>query len=283
MEILFLGTAAATSYPLAFCNCEYCKLARNRGGKSIRKRASILIDDTILIDLGSDVLTAMQMYGKNITKVKTLLQTHPHSDHFDAGHFVTRMTDYICTNTNNLNIIASHKCLNFMDIMIKNNEDVDIFNKKWQDDLKITLYPINYSECITIDDYKITAIESLHDVRQGSVLYLIEKDNKKMLYATDTTLLSDNAYKVLENKKLDLLILDQTYGNVENCGGHLNEKQFIETLSKMQSLNIITKTTKIYATHISHEGNPPHEEMQKRCKALGYNVAYDGLIIKTKD
>ena len=52
MKITMLGTAAI-GYPLTFCNCENCKQARIHKGKSIRKRASILINDdlTKIIDL----------------------------------------------------------------------------------------------------------------------------------------------------------------------------------------------------------------------------------------
>ena len=58
MKIKVLGTAAATSMPLAFCNCEVCKKARINGGKDIRKRTSIVINDEMLIDLGPDSINA---------------------------------------------------------------------------------------------------------------------------------------------------------------------------------------------------------------------------------
>ena len=83
MRITFLGTAAATSFPLTFCRCKNCEDARKYKGKSIRKRSSLLIDDKILIDMGPDFITSLNLCGKNITKIKYLLQTHPHSDHFD--------------------------------------------------------------------------------------------------------------------------------------------------------------------------------------------------------
>ena len=75
MKITFLGTAAATSFPLTFCQCKNCKAARKHKGKSIRKRCSLLIDDKILIDLCPDFLTALNMYGKDISNIKYLLQT----------------------------------------------------------------------------------------------------------------------------------------------------------------------------------------------------------------
>lgn len=84
MKVTMLGTAAI-GYPFAFCNCENCKLARLHKGKSIRKRASILINDDLIIDLGPDTQTAMTMYDKDMGKIKYLLQTHIHTDHYDEG------------------------------------------------------------------------------------------------------------------------------------------------------------------------------------------------------
>ena len=279
MKITFLGTAAATSFPLTFCQCKNCKAARKHKGKSIRKRCSLLIDDKILIDLCPDFLTALNMYGKDISKIKYLLQTHPHSDHFDAGHFVTRMTDYATENAPHLDIVASKNCLMKMSEMIKNNEDIDIFDKKWQKDLNISLHELEHGQEIDFEGYKVVAVESLHDVKQGSQLYLIEKGKASVLYATDNVAFSDNALDLLKNKNLSCLILDHTYGFVENHGGHLNEELFLQEIDKLKKINAINAKTLIYATHISHEGCAYHEQMEKDAKGQ-YLVAYDGLEIK---
>lgn len=279
MKITFLGTAAATSFPLTFCRCKNCNDARKFKGKSVRKRSSILIDDKILIDMGPDFITSLNMYDKDITQIKYLLQTHPHSDHFDAGHFVTRWTEYASVNVPHLDIVASEKCFVKMSEMIKQNEDIDIFKSNWQKNLNISLTKIKHAQSVEFEDYKITAIESLHDINQGSLLYIVEKDNKKFLYATDTTPFSKKALKFLKEKNLDCLILDHTYGEVENCGGHLNKKLFVEELDKLKQIGAITSSTQIYATHISHEGCPYHEEMEKQSKGL-YKIAFDGLNLK---
>lgn len=49
MKITVLGSGGF-GYPLVFCNCEYCEKARGLGGKNIRKRASLLINDEMIID-----------------------------------------------------------------------------------------------------------------------------------------------------------------------------------------------------------------------------------------
>ena len=279
MKLTFLGTAAATSFPLTFCRCENCENARKYKGKSIRKRSSALVDDKILIDFCPDFVTALNTYDKDITKIEILLQTHPHSDHFDGGHFVTRWSEYAAKNLPHLRIVASQKCLERMSEMIKANENIDIFSKTWQKDLNISLCPLEHGQTTEIDDYFITAIESLHSVSQGSVLFLIEREGKKILYATDTVELSDKALEALSGQNIDCVVLDHTYGNVENSDGHLNEKKFKEQLLRLKEVGAIRDTTAVYATHISHEGCAYHEEMERQA-GDSYKVAYDGLEIE---
>src|SRR5260370_34065047 len=90
MKITFLGTAAATSYPSAFCRCKFCNTARERGGKDFRKRSSVIINDDLLIDMGPDIMSASFLYEKSIADIRYHLQTHYHSDHFDSQGFSTR-------------------------------------------------------------------------------------------------------------------------------------------------------------------------------------------------
>ena len=94
MIIKFLGTAAVNAYPEAFCRCDNCKRARELGGPSLRKRSSVLINDDLLIDLGPYIMTAAFMHDCTLTSVRYCLQTHPHADHLDPSHFLSRSPAY---------------------------------------------------------------------------------------------------------------------------------------------------------------------------------------------
>src|SRR5712692_8878927 len=93
MKLRFLGTAASEGYPDAFCDCDNCRRARERGGRSLRRRSAALIDDELLIDLGPDLMAAALMDGLSLAKVRYCLQTHEHADHLDPTHFVSRCAD----------------------------------------------------------------------------------------------------------------------------------------------------------------------------------------------
>ena len=54
MKVKFLGTIAAEGGPALFCNCQYCKEAKKRGGKDIRTRSQILVNEDLLVDFPAD-------------------------------------------------------------------------------------------------------------------------------------------------------------------------------------------------------------------------------------
>lgn len=59
------------------------------------------------------------------------------------------------------------------------------------------------------------------------------------------------ALEQLKEYKIDLIIMDHTFGDVDYSFSHLNEKLFIEQINKMKKLGIVDNNTKIYGTHIS--------------------------------
>ena len=277
MKITVLGTASATSMPLTFCNCDVCKESRILGGKNIRKRSSIVINDDLLIDMGPDSINACSMYGVDAGKIKYLLQTHSHSDHFDGGHFVTRWSEYATKNLEHLDIICSKGTAVDMNHWINENEKIDLFDKKWQEDLNYSLNIVKHGDKVKIGDYEITAIDSKHDSRVEGLIYIISYEDKNILYGTDLLEISDVAWDIIKNYKLDVVFLDQTYGKGYNAGGHLDAEMIEEYVSKMKEEGIIDDSSLVYATHISHEGNDIHDKMEELSTNYGYHIAYDGM------
>ncbi len=281
MKVTFLGSGAATAMPLPFCSCEVCREARILGGKNIRRRASLVINDDLLIDLGPDSVAACGEYGIDLTKISYLLQTHAHSDHFDTGHLITRHPEYMGTTDNVLSIVATGKTLIAMDRMLKDEDgSADLHSPDFLNDLRLGLIPANVGEELTLGGYKITALDSHHDKNQDAVVYYIEKDGKNILYGTDMLMADEQFYDFLAEKELDILILDQTYGEGVNSGGHLDAGMIYDIIKKLRDIGGISEKTKIYGTHISHEGNFTHDKMEAIAMEHGYHIAYDGLIIE---
>ena len=72
MKITFLGTGAAD-----------WKLQQHKDVEGFRRNSSILVDDCLLIDPGTDVPNALMTFGKNVSEIKYIINTHKHSDHYN--------------------------------------------------------------------------------------------------------------------------------------------------------------------------------------------------------
>jgi len=276
MKVMFIGTAAATSCPLAFCNCAACREGRKRGGKDLRRRSSVLIDDKLLIDMGPDLMSASFEFGFDTAAIEYLLQTHSHSDHFDAGHFITRIADYATEDLTHMTVCASEKCAVHMSEKLDREEGgATLMEDEWRLRLGVDLKLMQHGDRIKLGEYEIIAVESAHDVNDASLMYIVKKGDASFFYACDTPLLTDRAWQLIEGLDFDINIAacDQTYGPDTPGGGHMHANQTAEFAARL-------KNTKVYATHISHEGTPPHAELEKWTRERGYEVAYDGLTIE---
>ena len=76
MTIRFLGTGAAEGIPAPFCRCTVCENARKVGGKEIRMRMGVLIDNTLLIDFSPDAFAQAVHFGADYTALQALCVTH---------------------------------------------------------------------------------------------------------------------------------------------------------------------------------------------------------------
>ena len=82
-KITLLGTGACEGIPAPFCGCDLCRHARQHGGRDVRRRFGVLIDDETMIDFGPDAVDALRHAGADDTKIRRILVTHSHVDHFE--------------------------------------------------------------------------------------------------------------------------------------------------------------------------------------------------------
>ena len=87
MRVTFLGTAADDPTPEPWCQCATCTSARTLGGRDIRLRSALLINDDLLIDIGPDVPAAAARLGIALASVQAVLVTHHHGDHLSSDAF----------------------------------------------------------------------------------------------------------------------------------------------------------------------------------------------------
>ncbi len=283
MIITFLGTAAANAFPEAFCRCRNCTHARILGGPSLRKRSSALINDDLLIDLGPDIMAASQMHGCSLDKVRYCLQTHPHADHLDLSHLLSRSPAYGVIGAPVLDVYASRETLERATRTFERDlASYSLLSPEAEKDLNLKIHQIPPLERFIVGPYSVVAFPANHAPGMGAMLYAIEINGRTVFYGTDTATLFEQTWRAFRQLEMrfDVVILDHTYGPEQPGSDHLNANQVIEHADRMRAEGLVRSHTRIFATHIAHEGNPAHPDLTAFANQHGYDVAYDALVLK---
>jgi len=282
MKLTFLGTAAANAFPEAICKCSNCQTARELGEKSLRKRSSALINDDLLLDLGPDIMASSQMHNISLTIVQFCLQTHPHADHMDLSHLLSRSPGFGVIGAPRLHFHSSPQTLTRADQTFRRDLcGFGLFDKQAEQELNLAIHAIEPLTPMKVGEYRVVAIPANHARNFGASLYAIEKDGCSIFYGTDTAEFLDETWHAFRDHELcfDLVILDHTYGPDEPGSDHLSARQVAEHTRRMREEGILEEDGRVFATHIAHEGNPSHEELSAFAKQNGYEIAYGGLLL----
>ena len=282
MNITFLGTSAANAFPEAFCQCSNCTQARHLGGPSLRKRSAALLNDDLLIDLGPDIMAAAQMHNCPLTNVRYCLQTHPHADHLDLSHLLSRSPPYGVVGAPRLHFYASPETLQRANQTFERDlADCSLLNPAVADELNIQIHTVEPLMPFTIGPYRVIAFPANHAPEMGALLYAIEADGHSIFYGTDTATLFEETWQGFHQHKLkfDIVVLAQTYGPDEPGSDHLSAHQLIEHVARMRAEGLLATNARVFATHIAHEGNPPHPALAEFAAQHRYEIAYDGLTV----
>lgn len=269
MRITFLGTGAAEGIPSPFCECSTCKRARSGEHLDVRKRTSLLINDDLLIDMGPDLVPACALFGISLSTLKYALITHSHFDHFYPNNIEIRSSRYLTSPLTNLTIIAGPSTMQLLDQIGYKDEA-----------LHITRVPCLPFQSEVLGSYVVKSIAATHASGIGDAMnYIIEDGVRRILYATDTGIYRSHVWSHFQGRQFDLVILDATNGLGPTSKNHLNFLGMQEMIGLLRRCSAITDATRVYATHFSHHGHPPHGELESVLGNLGVYCSYDGLIV----
>jgi len=289
MKFTFLGTAAANAFPEAFCSCVNCQEARSLGGPSLRKRSAALINDDLLLDLGPDIMVAAQQHNCPLTNVRYCLQTHPHADHLDLSHLLSRSPGFGTVGARCLHFYASRETMvRAAETFERDLHGAPFLAPKTQQELNFQTDEITPLQPFVFESehgpYRITAFPANHAPGMGALLYTIEAvaRARTIFYATDTASFFEETWQALaeEQVRCDLVIFDHTYGPTQEGSDHLSAQQLIEHKDRMRQNGLLKPEGRVFATHIAHEGNAAHPTLTTFAEEHGYEIGYDGLSIE---
>jgi phosphoribosyl 1,2-cyclic phosphate phosphodiesterase len=279
--LTFLGTAASEGYPNAFCGCDNCRDARAAGGPSLRKRSSALLDDELLIDLGPDLMAASQAHGVPLHALRYCLQTHDHEDHLDPSHLLSRSAACGVPNVRLLEYYASSVSLAKCAAALNRHAPLGtLADPAVEEKLRIRAVQIEPGGTYDVGPYRVTVVPAAH--APEALLFLIERDGRRLFYGTDTGPLPEAAWALLgaavaAGGPIHVAVLDHTFGMRGRSSGHMNWEQFVEQVARMREAGLLAADARVLAHHLGHHSNPAHDRLAAFAAERGYAVAYDGL------
>lgn len=287
---IFLGTGDSKGYPCPNCHCEACEAARKLGGKAIKTRSDFLIDEYSVIDFGPDILHQTLNCNVMIDKIKNVFMTHSHFDHISISSLLL-LNEGTGARSTPINFYGPKDALEFVEDMARRNTYRSGTREGIYSYSHLKYCPLDYFETVETDGIRVTTLKSSHEgwgVNELGFNYIVEKDGKTLLYATDTGWYPDETWEFLKNSdfKFDYVIMENTYGKDPRniikpyAGGHLNTKNFFIMLDKLVECGNMTKDTHVYVTHVADAGREPYNELVDAMENNGtytdVQVAYDG-------
>lgn len=277
MKLTYLGTAAAEGWPALFCNCEYCKRAKELGGRNIRTRSQALVNGDLLLDFPADSYMHMLNTKYDMSGVKHCFVTHSHIDHFEPTDTVLRIESCYAHEMTEpvLHFYGNAAVMKRFDRFVGSLDEEP-------NPPAVTVTEIEAYQTVFADRYRVTPLRANHAHGESAFVYLVEDGSKTLLYLHDTGLLYDEVYEYLKNNNVraDLISYDCTFVALPSGGGHMGLDSVPEVKRRLLEIGVADEKTVHVVNHFSHNGKLLHDELVAAASELGFLCSYDGMEIE---
>lgn len=272
MKIQYLGTGGGGGIPEMFCSCRICENARLFQNREIRNRHMAVINNELCIDLPCDARSSFLERNINAQKIRYLLVTHNHYDHFLADNLISRS-------------VGAQP----IQVFISRGSGQEIFRKAErlrgamsQENVRPVCIPdVHFIRAFIpfqCGKYKVTPLPAHHDSSVETMNFLIEED-KNILWLHDTGLMLPETEKYLRNCQthIDFVSMDCSLPRGRYISNeHMDILRCNTTAELLRNAGCIDDDTLIYLSHISHLVECTHEELCLQANEYNFQVASDG-------
>ncbi|MDR2201608.1 MAG: MBL fold metallo-hydrolase [Clostridiales bacterium] len=284
MKIRYWGTGASNGIPGVFCGCKVCQNARRKGGKEVRSRAQILIDDALLVDFGPDTYMNALRFNFDLSRLTSLLVTHSHLDHYYMTELFNRKPPF-CRDTaaDALAVYGPPELERFFDAD-------DALRHRPPSDIKgmhVIFNALKPFKQVRIGGYRVLPVPATH-ATESPFCYVVSDGKSTVFYMEDSGLLRPDVFNALAslNLKFDLVSYDCALGTSDAVAlfgigaGHMGLPNVLKTRADFINAGMLAPAAPGVLTHFSHDGgNIPYAEFAPIALREGFITAYDGLTV----
>lgn len=266
LTLTILGSSGAMPTPRPFCDCKTCEKARKEGEPYRRNSSSLLIDeiDTV-IDCGEDIADSLNR--RCVKKVENLFITHWHPDHtFGLRPILEANYDFRTEKPKRtVNVYIPKKVFETLE---QKFPAIDYFLNSQKTG---KLHLIEDGDRIKIGDITIGVV-GYQGKDSDTYAYLIEKNDKKVLYAPCDTISFDN-YKNFS----DLDVLINECGLFSDVPTEISFEELMKRIREIKPKRSIM--THIEEVEINIWGEDYLQKMKEKYSDINLDFASDGMEI----
>ncbi len=248
--LLFLGSGAADW------------VIENRNG-FFRRNSAALVNGELMLDCGAHIFDFAECAGNPAlyNKVKTVLITHNHSDHF-RPESVRRIAD-------------DHPITVGCDAAVK---------AAIGEHPNITFILLRPHRSVTLGGYEILPLMANHDIVAAgdnfAFHYIVKMpDGRELFYGLDGAWFLRPTWNEMLRHKFDVMVFDCTVGDQDDW--RLFEHNTIPMLRKMtdeiKAKSLMADGGQMIASHMARTLHISHEDTQAVLEKIGMLTAYDGM------
>lgn len=274
MKLTYLGTGAAEGVPSLFCQCANCKESRALGGKNLRSRSQALVNDELLIDFPADTYWHFIKYNFDCEKICGCIITHSHPDHlYPAEVEITKPS-----LSNQHRVAKFYAAESGYDLLMQ-----QVPNTKGQSEAYLVEAGKRF-EIVGQHKYSIMPMHANHDAKSTPLIYSIECEGKRMLYAHDSGYFKEETWELLKQEgHFDLVSIDCTHctlPRIDKGARHMSFTINLEVIERMRAQGNVNDKTVLIVNHFSHNGAATYDAMSKESEKHGIITSYDGMTVE---
>ena len=264
MKIRLLGTGGADGIPPYWANNAVSDYAREHGGKDIRTRAAALVDGELKIDFGPDTLAQIHRDSLDPRQWTATVFTHSDEDHLTVSEFQYFL--YPFNDNDNLPFA-----------IFGNSAVCDLIRQRYPG------WPIEITETHAFHafehgPFRITPVAANHKPDEETHNLIIERDGRKLIYATDTGIWCEKTFDFLRGAQAHALVIECTDGFKKSTyNGHLDIAECVGMVHRLGEFGGLAPDARVVTTHHSHQGGARHCDLVKALGKFGIEPGFDGM------
>ncbi len=216
--------------------------------------SSYIINDEILFDTPEGSFKSL-LNDYNLKKIKLIVISHFHSDHFIDLHLV--LTNIFHETKNNITIIAPKGCRERIIEVLRIIDASHIIEPLKE---RVTFIDCENNKIVNIFDYKIK-IFKMHHHNYDAYGFIFQKDDKKIGFSGDTAM-CNNLLKILNKSQVAFI----DCAGIKETNNHLCVNEIVSLIKEYPNC-------KIYPIHLSYFS-------QKELDSFKIKYPYQGEIIE---